>query len=267
VLESYSYDALGAVTIRNGSGGIIQMTAFNNRFMFTGREYIQQFGIYEYRARTYHPGLGRFMSEDPKGFDAGDYNLFRYCHNDPEDLTDPSGMVFVWPVGYSPMEGDVSRAASYAANHREPQVAVTGQNGGTGLFHREGPQTHFGTPSVRGDQESQDAPVRGRITGSKGTATNKQYTVQVYRRNGDPETENLKVHETFGDSKRMGNANFSIAPKQSNTSVNEPPLPALNGKIPDHVAAGRLISGKEPATVPDTGGKIIRLSVGDTHIE
>jgi hypothetical protein len=32
------------------------------------------------------------MSEDPKGFDAGDYNLFRYCHNDPLDFTDPMGL-------------------------------------------------------------------------------------------------------------------------------------------------------------------------------
>jgi hypothetical protein len=32
------------------------------------------------------------MSEDPKLFDAGDYNLFRYCHNDPIDLTDPMGL-------------------------------------------------------------------------------------------------------------------------------------------------------------------------------
>src|SRR6266487_3694886 len=32
------------------------------------------------------------MSEDPKLFDAGDYNLFRYCHNDPLDLTDPLGL-------------------------------------------------------------------------------------------------------------------------------------------------------------------------------
>jgi hypothetical protein len=32
------------------------------------------------------------MSEDPKGFDAGDYNLFRYCHNDPIDFTDPMGL-------------------------------------------------------------------------------------------------------------------------------------------------------------------------------
>jgi hypothetical protein len=32
------------------------------------------------------------MSEDPNGFDAGDYNLFRYCHNDPIDFTDPMGL-------------------------------------------------------------------------------------------------------------------------------------------------------------------------------
>src|SRR5437762_2305361 len=60
--------------------------------MFTGREYSALFGFYEYRARAYHPGLGRFMSEDPKLFDAGDYNLFRYCHNDPIDLRDPMGL-------------------------------------------------------------------------------------------------------------------------------------------------------------------------------
>jgi RHS repeat-associated protein len=47
--------------------------------------------FYEYRARAYHPDLGRFMSEDPKLFDAGDYNLFRYCHNDPIDNVDPMG--------------------------------------------------------------------------------------------------------------------------------------------------------------------------------
>src|SRR5438445_5085597 len=49
------------------------------------------FSVYEYRARVYNPNLGRFMSEDPKLFDAGDYNLFRYCHNDPIDNTDPMG--------------------------------------------------------------------------------------------------------------------------------------------------------------------------------
>jgi RHS repeat-associated protein len=74
-------------------------TAYNNRFLFTGREYgatyrsiyVSTFSFYEYRARAYNPNLGRFMSEDPKLFDAGDYNLFRYSHNDPIDFTDPMG--------------------------------------------------------------------------------------------------------------------------------------------------------------------------------
>jgi RHS repeat-associated protein len=80
----YRYDAFGTpATI---------YSSINNRFLFTGREYNQTFGFYEYRARAYHPTLGRFMSEDPKGFDAGDYNLFRYCANDPEDRTDPMGL-------------------------------------------------------------------------------------------------------------------------------------------------------------------------------
>ena len=69
--------------------------------MFTGREYTSTFGIYEYRARACHPGLGRFSGGDPKGFDAGDYNLFRYCHNDPNDVTDPMGLEEDVVVGFT----------------------------------------------------------------------------------------------------------------------------------------------------------------------
>ena len=99
IIESYRYDVFGAPTIKDGNGNVISTTAYNNRFLFTGREYVSTFGIYEYRARTYHPGLGRFLSEDPKGFDAGDYNLFRYCMNDPEDHTDPTGLMMATSIG------------------------------------------------------------------------------------------------------------------------------------------------------------------------
>jgi RHS repeat-associated protein len=91
-VEQYRYDAFGTPAIRDGNGNTLAKTNIGNRFMFTGREYNQTFGFYEYRARAYHPVLGRFMSEDPKGFDAGDYNLFRYCGNDPEDRVDPMGL-------------------------------------------------------------------------------------------------------------------------------------------------------------------------------
>ena len=100
VLERYRYDAFGAPTIYDGSWNGQSNTMYDNRFLFTGREYAATyrsiyntpaFNFYEYRARAYNPTLGRFMSEDPKLFDAGDYNLFRYCHNDPIDFTDPMG--------------------------------------------------------------------------------------------------------------------------------------------------------------------------------
>ena len=35
---------------------------------------------------------GRFLQPDPKHFAAGDYNLYRYCHNDPVNHTDPDGL-------------------------------------------------------------------------------------------------------------------------------------------------------------------------------
>jgi RHS repeat-associated protein len=92
VLESYRYDAFGLPTIYGPTGTVLGATAISNRFLFTGREWRLLFGFYEYRARAYNPTIGRFMSEDPKGFNAGDYNLYRYCANDPLDLTDPMGL-------------------------------------------------------------------------------------------------------------------------------------------------------------------------------
>jgi RHS repeat-associated protein len=102
VIERYRYDAFGAPTIYTPTWGLRSSTIYDNRFLFTGREYAATYrsyygtspalNFYEYRARAYNPQLGRFMSEDPKVFDAGDYNLFRYCHNDPIDFADPMGL-------------------------------------------------------------------------------------------------------------------------------------------------------------------------------
>src|SRR5207249_7185261 len=45
-------------------------------------------------ARYYHPGLQRFVSEDPIGFAGGDVNLYSYVANRPTFATDPTGEVF-----------------------------------------------------------------------------------------------------------------------------------------------------------------------------
>jgi RHS repeat-associated protein len=64
-------------------------------FAFTGREYDVETGLYYYRARYYDPHTGRFLSEAPLSFAAGDANLSRYVFNSPPNYTDPSGMVLL----------------------------------------------------------------------------------------------------------------------------------------------------------------------------
>src|SRR5579863_9444604 len=44
-----------------------------------------------YRARYYDPSIGRFLREDPTGFNAGN-NFYAYVENDPADQSDPFGL-------------------------------------------------------------------------------------------------------------------------------------------------------------------------------
>ena len=48
-------------------------------------------GLYFDHARFYDSEIGRFVSQDPKGFAAGDTNLYRYVGNDPTNARDTSG--------------------------------------------------------------------------------------------------------------------------------------------------------------------------------
>jgi RHS repeat-associated protein len=93
-MVKYTYDAFGKAKIKDWAGNEVTSGAWN-RFMFQGREWIAELGIYDYRHRMYQPELGRFLQTDPTGFDGGDMNLFRYCADDPVDLTDPTGLAGV----------------------------------------------------------------------------------------------------------------------------------------------------------------------------
>lgn len=93
VLENCTYDVFGQPTITiTESGQKLPSSWYHHDFLFQGREYIAPLGIYDFRNRYYRPELGRFIESDPKGFDAGDMNLFRYCGDDPVDLSDPTGL-------------------------------------------------------------------------------------------------------------------------------------------------------------------------------
>ena len=72
--------------------------AVDHAFGFTGRAWDDDVDLYYYRARWYDPAVGRFITEDPIGFDAGDANLYRYVSNSPLNFTDPSGLSQVTPL-------------------------------------------------------------------------------------------------------------------------------------------------------------------------
>jgi RHS repeat-associated protein len=95
IKEQYYYDAFGKPRVYNASGTVYYdgVSPHGNRFFFTGREYLSELKLYDYRNRMYQPELGRFLQPDPKHFAAGDYNLYRYCHNDPVNKSDPDGLL------------------------------------------------------------------------------------------------------------------------------------------------------------------------------
>jgi len=85
VVNHVRYDTFGQIVSQTNS-------QFQPWFAYTGREWDPAVGLYFYRARWYDPRAGRFTSEDPLGFAAGDVNLSRYVGNGPTLWVDPSGM-------------------------------------------------------------------------------------------------------------------------------------------------------------------------------
>jgi RHS repeat-associated protein len=83
VKDAIKYDAFGNATQSNA--------AFHGRYGWTGREVEVETGLQFNRARFYDPTVGRWISKDPMGFDAGDSNLYRYVSNFVTQSKDPSG--------------------------------------------------------------------------------------------------------------------------------------------------------------------------------
>ena len=78
----YQYDSFGNVTSGDTS---------KTRYLFTSREFDTATDLQYNRARWYDAGVGRWISEDPIGFVAGDANVARYVGNGVTGAADPSG--------------------------------------------------------------------------------------------------------------------------------------------------------------------------------
>ncbi|MBL1259190.1 MAG: RHS repeat-associated core domain-containing protein [Thiotrichaceae bacterium] len=78
-----------------------------NSLAYTGREQDNESGLYYYRARYYDPEVGRFISEDPLGFEAG-INFYSYVGNNPLRFNDPMGLDTQVSIGYTQVVGSTN---------------------------------------------------------------------------------------------------------------------------------------------------------------
>jgi RHS repeat-associated protein len=92
VVERYAYDPYGTPTYFDASYGTRLFSSYGWTHLNQGLRWDAGTGKVWNRWRDYDPAQGRLTVNDPKGFAAGDVNLYRYVGNGPTASLDPSGL-------------------------------------------------------------------------------------------------------------------------------------------------------------------------------
>jgi RHS repeat-associated protein len=92
VRERYVYDPYAQATVLDPNSWATRVTSlFGWLYLHEGGRLDSISGLYNFRHRDYSPPLGRWMQEDPLGYEAGD-NLYDYLNSRPTNTFDPLGM-------------------------------------------------------------------------------------------------------------------------------------------------------------------------------
>lgn len=128
-VASQRFDAWGNKT---ASSGTIP------NYGYTGRE-PDETGLIFYRARYYHPGIGRFASRDPIGLQGG-INPYAYVGNNPVMRVDPTGLVATAPsAGAAPENYAGGDCTAMNDSRLGDDQTVSDADGHDGIDFADGP--------------------------------------------------------------------------------------------------------------------------------
>ena len=95
VVVNYSYDTWGNIVSITGS--LKDSVGVKNPYRYRGYRYDEETGLYYLQSRYYNAEWGRFINCDDIGGKIGElgtHNAFKYCFNNPVNMSDESGQ---WP--------------------------------------------------------------------------------------------------------------------------------------------------------------------------
>jgi RHS repeat-associated protein len=95
VLERYYYEAYGRAVYLDDAFALQPDGQSDHAWLHLhqGGRLVEATGDYHFRHRDLSPTLGRWISQDPIGFEAGDANLYRYVGNGPGNYLDSDGLI------------------------------------------------------------------------------------------------------------------------------------------------------------------------------
>ncbi len=96
VVERFVYDPYGKPTFVSAAWVGLMGSGVAWQYLHQGGRYHgfgDGTGLYHFRRRELSSSLGRWIQADPTGFKGGDANLYRFVHNRPSVLRDPTGLV------------------------------------------------------------------------------------------------------------------------------------------------------------------------------
>jgi RHS repeat-associated protein len=98
----YHADRLGSIVATSNASGTATIYSYGpsgepgggawagSRYRYTGQIAIPEVALYDFKARMYDPGIGRFLQTDAASYSGGP-NLYSYAIDDPVNLVDPLG--------------------------------------------------------------------------------------------------------------------------------------------------------------------------------